>query len=130
MPRTKKAVHRPFEGRDPRGQFTKITRDMMNSPAWNDLSLRQQGLYLHLKAKYTQKVTHGVLESSNRDNISLPYSEWHPTLYANYRSFASDIRKLEENGFIRTIFYGKATHRCNVYGFTDEWIAWEPQPPP
>lgn len=130
MPRAKKTIHQPFEGRDPRGQFTKITRSMMQSSAWKDLSLRQQGLYLHLKAKYTQKVTHGIVESTNRDNISLPKTEWFPTLYGDYRTFSADMQRLEDNGFIRTIRYGKAMHQCNLYGFTDEWSSWAPPPPP
>ena len=130
MPRTKKTIHQPFEGRDPRGQFTKITRDMMQSRAWKDLSLRQQGLYLHLKAKYTQKSTHGIVESTNRDDISLPKAEWSPKLYGDYRTFAEDIQKLEDNGFIRTTRYGKALHQCNLYGFTDDWCTWVPPPLP
>jgi len=130
VPRAKKTIHQPFEGRDPRGQFTKITRDMMQSRAWKDLSLRQQGLYLHLKAKYTQKSTHGIVESTNRDNISFPKAEWFPALYGDYRTFAADIQKLEDNGFICTTRYGKALHQCNLYGFTDDWSTWVPPPPP
>lgn len=126
MSRTKKATHQSFEGSDARGQFTKITRDMMQSRAWKDLSLRQRGLYLHLKSKYTQKVTHGIVESSNRDNISLPYSEWYPALYGDYRTFNADIHKLEDHGFIRYVRYGKALHQCNLYGFTGDWSEWTP----
>ena len=126
MGKPTKPMHQPFEGRNPQGQFTKITKDMMDSPAWRDLSLRQRGLYLHLKSKYRQKTLHGNLESSNRDNLSLPYSEWYQELYGDYRTFSKDMRKLEDNGFIRTVRYGKATHECNLYELTGDWSKWEP----
>ena len=126
MPKPKKPIHQPFEGSNPRGQFTKITRDMMQSPAWQDLSLRQQGLYLYLKAKYTQRTIHGNVESANQDNLSLPKTEWYPNLYGDYRTFAADMQKLEDNGFISTIRYGKATHQCNLYGLASDWSRWKP----
>jgi len=126
MPRAKKAIHQPFEGSNPRGQFTKITLEMQNSKAWNDLNLRQRALYQHLKSKYRQTVVNGIVTKSNRDDISLPYSEWYPKLYGDYRTFSADIHKLEDHGFIRYTRYGKATHQCNLYGFTDDWIDWIP----
>lgn len=126
MPKSKKPTHQPFEGSDPHGQFAKITHNMMTSPAWLDLNLRQQGLYLHLKAKYRQKKINSNIESDNRNDISLPKSEWSPRLYGDYRTFSKDIRKLEENGFIQTLRYGKATHQCNIYGFSDFWKKWKP----
>jgi hypothetical protein len=121
-----KSTHQAFEGSNPHGQFAKITHDMMQSPAWRNLSLRQQGLYLHIKAKYRAKMTRGNLESDNRDNLSLPKSEWHSNLYSDYRTFSKDIRKLEDNGFLKTIRYGKAMHQCNLYGLSDEWKRWKP----
>ena len=126
MPKQKKRTHQPFEGSNPLGRFAKITHDMMQSAVWQDLSLRQQGLYLHLKAKYRQKVLHGNIESDNRNDISLPKSEWYPNLYSDYRTFSKDIRKLEDNGFIHTVRYGKAMHQCNIYGFSDLWKKWKP----
>ena len=121
-----KPMHQPFEGSNDRGRFAKITHEMMQSSAWQDLSLRQQGLYLHLKAKYTQKRLHGSLESDNHNNIELPKSEWYPKLYSDYRTFSKDMRKLEDNGFIKTVRYGKAIHQCNLYGLACEWSNWKP----
>jgi hypothetical protein len=129
MLKNKKSMHESFEGRNPRGSFTKLTHDMLNSSAWKDLNPRQRYLYLHLKSKYRQKRARGYLESSNQDNISLPKSEW-TELYGDYRTFIQDIRKLEDNGFIRTVRYGKATHQCNLYGFIGDWDKWTSSPPP
>lgn len=126
MGNSNKPIHQPFEGVNPRGRFAKIAHDMMSSFAWKDLSLRQRGLYLHLKAKYSQKKMHGNIERDNRYDISLPKSEWYTELYSDYRTFSKDIRKLEDNGFIQTIRYGKATHQCNIYGFSDLWKKWKP----
>jgi len=120
-------MHQPFEGRDLKGQFTKITRDMMNSPAWHNLSLRQRGLYQHLKSKYVQRTIHGIV-TSNKDDISLPRSEWLPELYTNYRSFETDMAKLMDNGFIIAIRRGGCERKCNIYGFSDDWTEWKPPP--
>jgi len=126
-PKKPKSIHQAFEGNNPRGQFAKITQDMMQSPAWRNLCLRQQGLYLYIKAKYKVKMINGNFESDNRDNLSLPKSEWYPDLYSDYRTFSKDIRKLEDNGFLKTIRYGKAMHQCNLYGLCEEWKRWKPQ---
>ena len=60
---------------------------MMESTAWNALDLRQRGLYLQLKAKYTQKVLNGNIISDNAKNISIPTRNWKSTL----RKWASAI---------------------------------------
>ena len=129
MPRAKKATHQPFEGSDPRGAFTKITRDMLTSDAWQDLNLRQQGLYLHLKAKYRQKVSRGIVIETNRDDISMPKSEW-SQYYGDYRTFRADMDKLSEVGLLRTIARGQCSRTPNIYGFTDGWKEYRRGPPP
>ena len=115
-----KAIHQPFEGRNPRGTFVKITKDMMESKAWKALSLRQRGLYLHLKSKYTQKAVDKGLIKSNIDDISLPESEWRE-LYGNYNTFRKDMDALEGYGFIKLVFFNWHTRRPNLYGFSDAW---------
>lgn len=61
-----------FESANQNYDFTKICRDMQHSLAWKQLSLRQQGLYLHLKSKFT--VNSKTLDT-NKDNISIPTTE-------------------------------------------------------
>lgn len=102
-----------------------ITQDMMNSPAWQSLSLRQRGLYLELKSKYTRHVVDGQLIDSNRDNISLPMSEWRE-LYGHYTTFRADMETLYDRGFIVLMRSGKATRTCNLYGFSANWQTWKP----
>ena len=120
MGKRPKYKHQPFESGTEQGKFTKVCDDMMDSPAWAALSLRQQGLYLALKRKYTQKVSGGILISDNADNISLPKSEA-LTMYGTLRSFRVDIDKLIACGFIRLIQSGFNTRTVNIYGFSDRW---------
>ena len=112
--------HEAFESATERGKFTKICNDMMLTPAWEGLNLRQQGLYLHLKSKYAAKKASGRLVSDNRDNISCPRSEW-SRFYGDYRTFKADMDKLAQRGFIKLVQSGNTNRTCNLYGFSDEW---------
>jgi hypothetical protein len=122
-------MHQRFEGSKQDGPFVKVTREMMASAAWRDLNLRQRGLYLTIKAKYTQKVIHGTVEHSNRDNISFTKREGLED-YGDYRTFQHDMQTLITHGFIRLIESGYRLRTCNIYGLTDAWVAWRPEKPP
>lgn len=106
-----------FESNNQKYDFTKICRDMQRSKAWNNLSLRQQGLYLHLKSKFT--VNRKTLEN-NKNNISIPTSEA-KTLYGDLRTFRKDIDKLIDLGFIKQIVSGFPTLNVSIYDFSDNW---------
>ena len=106
-----------FESANQRYDFTKICRDMQRSKAWNELKLRQQGLYLHLKAKFT--VNTKTLEN-NANNISIPTSEA-KTLYGNLDTFRKDMDTLIEYGFIKQIASGVPTMSVSIYGFSYRW---------
>ena len=101
---------------------------MIDSPAFHKLNLRQQGLYLHFKRKYSQKVSDGVVTSSNIDNISFTYKEA-KQIYGDMRTFRKDVEALIEYGFIRRISQGgknfndgsKSQFDSTIYGFSDEW---------
>lgn len=90
---------------------------MQRSKAWNDLNLRQQGLYLHLKAKFT--VNTKTLEN-NANNISIPTSEA-KTLYGNLDTFRKDLDTLIEYGFIKQMVSGVPTMSASIYGFSYRW---------
>ena len=106
-----------FESGNQRYDFTKICRDMQKSKAWNELNLRQQGLYLHLKAKFTVNIK--TLEN-NAENISIPTSEA-KKLYGNLATFRKDIDALIDHGFIRQIISGVPTMSVSIYGFSFRW---------
>lgn len=106
-----------FESANQNYDFTKICRDMQHSLAWKQLSLRQQGLYLHLKSKFT--VNSKTLDT-NKDNISIPTTEA-KTKYGDTRTFRDDMDKLIDYGFIRQVVSGVPTMTANIYGFVDNW---------
>lgn len=130
MPKKKnKSTHQQFESNTTHGRFTKICNDMIDSPAFNNLSLRQQGLYLQFKKKYMQKVLDGVVVQSNVNNISFTYKEA-KQIYGDMRTFRDDIEALIDNGFIKLIAQGgksnyysgeKSCFSSNIYGFSSEW---------
>lgn len=120
MAKRPKYKHQPFESATEHGKFTKVCDDMMQSPAWADLSLRQRGLYLELKRKYTQKQSAGVVISDNADDISLPKSEA-LTMYGTVRSFRDDMDALIAHGFMRLVQSGFNTRTVSIYGFSDRW---------
>lgn len=120
MAKRHKYRNRAFESRMEKGKYTKICADMMDSTAWKALELRQRGLYLHLKAKYTQKVSNGAVISDNAENISIPKSEA-IQLYGNLVTFRKDIDMLIECGFIKLVQYGGNTRTISIYGFSDRW---------
>ena len=126
MIKKKRATHQPFEGNNPRGAFTKITIDMMHSPAWKALNLRQHGSYFVLKSKYRQKMMGGVMTSSNKDDISFPKVEW-SLYYTDYRTYKKDMDQLMDLGFIRLIQSGRTTRTPNIYGFCDKWKVFSPK---
>lgn len=115
--RLKPPTNYDFESSNLRYEFTKICRDMQRSSAWKNLSLRQRGLYLHLKSKFT--VNTKTLET-NKDNISIPTSEA-KTLYGDLRTFRKDIDALIEYGFIRQIISGVPRMEVSIYGFFSMW---------
>ena len=118
--RKDKAIHQPWEGRNPAGSFAKITLDMMQSDAWKALNLRQQALYVNMKAKYRQKKEHGVITESNWDNITIPHSEY-MQYYGSNKTFLADIRVLIDVGLIDLKESGRSSRTPNVYAYSDRW---------
>lgn len=93
---------------------------MMDSEAWQALTLRQQGLYLHLKRKYRPKIKSGRYISSNENDISIPKAEA-LTLYGNLRTFWADLDALIDHGFMKLVHSGYTTREPNIYGFSARW---------
>ena len=115
--RIKPPTNYSFESANQNYDFTKICRDMQRSKAWKELSLRQHGLYLYLKAKFT--VNSRTLENNSQD-ISIPTSEA-KKLYGDLRTFRKDIDKLIELGFIKQNISGVPTMSVTIYGLSDKW---------
>lgn len=88
----------------------RITRNMMESKAWKELSVYSKVLYVEMKNKYT---------GSNDNDISFTYKEALEIM--NARTFTKSVDQLIEFGFIKLVEQNWTTRRPNIYGFNDQW---------
>lgn len=106
---------------------------MLLSPAWMDLSTKQKLMYVYMKNQYygkrkPQKDYPGIEQFQGDDlfyfnlDLAVRYG-----LYtrSNNRAFYSDIRTIEQHGFIDTVSSGSATKSRSVYRFSSRWQTWE-----
>lgn len=117
--------------------FLRIYHDMLDSPAWKSLSLRQRGLYLAFKERYQEKRADGKIVSSNADAIHLsgqeatkPGPNGEPPLYKNKLTFYADLDALIEAGFIKVVTTGYYSRSATAYGFSERWKQYRPGKPP
>ena len=110
-----KKVHESFESFYTNGRFLKITSDMVQSVAWDELSLMEEGLYIKFKQKYTKYKD----ATDNRNNITMPKNEYQK--FMNMRTFWKCTDNLIEKGFIRVIQDRWTTRESTIYGFSEQW---------
>lgn len=101
---------RPFESKTENGRHLRITLNMMESKAWQELSAYAIQAYLLLKIKYI---------GTNHDDLSLTYKEG--MQYMTQRRFTDAIDELIEHGLIVIEKHRQNTRECNVYGLSDMW---------
>lgn len=151
MRRTKKQtmVSSSFAENKHERQYIALYTSMLTSPAWRELSAKQQQLYIYMRLSAWQRVkSDGIDEykdlllfAENNNNVKnndiseLFYfndARWYNTatikadtkhykLYKNRSSFYSDVTALEDAGFIETLFKGKKTRTRCIYRFSDKW---------
>lgn len=97
-------------------KFTKICNDMMESSAWQALSIEAQGLYLFIKKKYTKRKD----GSDNAEDIHLINKDYR-VLKKCKNTIMKYLDELIDNGFIKVIEHGKYSRTPNIYAFSDEW---------
>jgi hypothetical protein len=110
--RVLKANFHPFESRSENSPYARITRNMVNSQAWQELNPYEQALYLHMKLKYTGK------PGSEKD-ISFTYKEGEKLM--SKRVFTRSLDKLIEVGLIDLVRHMPYSALCNIYGLSDRW---------
>jgi hypothetical protein len=108
--RTRKANFESFESRTANSRYARITKDMISSPAWRELDIFAQVLYLHMKLKYTP---------GHEQNISFTYQEGQQLM--SKKVFARSIDKLIEVGLIDLVEHWRYSQRPNVYGLSSRW---------
>jgi hypothetical protein len=127
MGKKKKLNYESFETRG-NSYFISLYNDMLNSEAWKKLNAHDIKLYLYFKTKYHRKVINGIIENSNRDDITFPKKTYgsKPDQIGyedimNQRTFFKSIDNLIELGFIRVIQNRWTTREATIYGFSDMW---------
>lgn len=112
--------------------FAAIYKSMMDSEAWRDITKNQIVLYVYMRIygvnNRRPKKDYPEREDLQNDitfyfNMGLAEKVG---LYkrGNSGSFYSDIKALEEHGFIKTISNGKINQTKSIYSFSDEWRRW------
>lgn len=103
------------------GRLVPLYFDMLDSKVWQSLSASAIKLYLKMLRKYTAKYTKGLLVYCNKDNISMPRSEYLEFMAKN--TFEKCIDELINYGFVRVVEYKimAGSRKVIIYGFNDMW---------
>lgn len=127
MARKNKKIYESFETRG-NSNFICLYIDMITSEAWKELNAYDIKLYLYFKTKFHRKVINGIIENSNKDNITFPKKTYGSKLdeigyeeIMNQRTFFNSIDKLIELGFIRVVQHRWNIRESTIYGFSDMW---------
>jgi len=110
--RIRKANFHSFESSTENSPYARITRNMINSRAWQALNCFEQTIYLHLKLKYSGK-------PGGEKDISFTYKEGEKLM--SKRVFTRSIDKLIEVGLIDLVEHRPYSAACNIYGLSDRW---------
>lgn len=110
--RSRKANFHSFESRSENSPYARITRDMINSPAWKTLNVYEQILYIYFKLKYNGK-------PGSENNISFTYEEGMKLM--SKRVFTRSVDQLIKLGFIDLLAHRPYSALCNLYGLSDRW---------
>jgi hypothetical protein len=103
--------------------FTGIYMSMLMSAAWQELTGKQQVLYIYCKSQRYAEKKKPIKD--NEASFTMNQSKWHGLygLYTlnNKSSFYKDMSALIEKGFIRCLECGSVTRTKSIYEFSDKW---------
>lgn len=129
MPKKKPYQKKSFESVGNSNDISaNIYMSMILSEAWQDLSPKQQQVYLYCKLQfYGQSGRRGV-DATDNSKFYFNRSLWQDTykLYGKGSEgrFYKDITALIEHGFIRCIETGQVSRTKSIYQFSDKWKVW------
>lgn len=124
----KKQTYQPHQRRPNSSvAFVQVFHDMLDSPAFHDLTAKQVQLFL-----YCLRETHGraTADDPQHDTARFYFNRHLQTvvheLYApsDYRGFERDMQSLIEHGFCDMVSSGYATKEKNVYRLSSRWHHW------
>ena len=96
--------------------FVFITKEMLNSDAFKELTNASRIAYLLLQAQICK---------SEQTTVKFPYLQ--AVEYMDKQTFTRSIRQLVESGFVKKEQEGGLFRRTNVYTFTDYWRQFKKQ---
>jgi hypothetical protein len=109
----RKARFQDFESRYDNGKFVRITTDMMDSEAWQDLSIHARYLYLEMKRRYN---------GDNCRTFNFPHSVGRKLMTAN--AFTKAVNDLIRHGFIICVTFGRVNRIASEYRYAARWHNW------
>lgn len=90
--------------------FVPITKEMIRSQAWAQLSHYSVRAYIHIAAKYNGK---------NKNNLSYTYKE--ATKFMNGHTYKKATDELVKYGFLDVKRSGACFGKCNIFGLSERW---------
>lgn len=92
--------------------FTRITRSMHDSDAYQDISIHARQLYFEMKYFF----------NGQDKEIIFPYS--YAAKIMSKKAFSNSLDQLISHGFISITYEGKPRREANKYGFVGLWKQW------
>ncbi len=113
----RKANFKPYESRSASGSIKhlRITHNMLNSKAWQQLDPYDITTYLYFKSKYYKKKNGDF----NYKNISLTYGEMEPVM--SWGRFKKSIDNLLRVGLIDIVRHRPQARDATIYGLSSRW---------
>lgn len=99
-----------FESHSKKGKHLRLTDNMMESPAWQQLSVYAEHVYVRMKKKFNYR---------NVDDVSLTYKEG--TQKMGKDRYTSALDELIDHGFIKIMDGGWTVQKATIFGFSDQW---------
>lgn len=115
MPRKKKPTHQSFESKNEHGRFMKLTINMLESKAWQELDAYDIAAYVHFKSKLTKNKAGDF----NHQNISLTYKEMETVM--SWGRFKKSVDNLLRVGLIDIVRHSPHTRDATIYALSSRW---------
>lgn len=106
----KRSEFQSWESKTVHSKHLRIADNMMESEAWENLSVYAESIYMLMKKKYNRE---------NADDISLTYKEG--TAKMTQRRFTAALDELIDFGFIKIVDGGWTVQRATIFAFSDQW---------
>lgn len=113
--------------------YVRIYESMLVSPAFIDLTPKQQMLYIICKRQFygRRKPEFDFPDITEFKGHTFYLSISEAARYGvyssiNHRRFYADMKVLEDHGFIEKVSSGRNRHAKNVYRFSEHWKEWKP----